>query len=116
VFPVWRVLYWRCIRVHGWEVSKGRLQIHPYILLGFIFSLYYQEGAHGSIIGWGIMLQAGMMRVRFPVSLYRSVDVILLTSPPSVSWLFMKCGNLDGSQPYGRPWPVTGIGLRRYFT
>jgi hypothetical protein len=40
--------------------------------------------------------------------------VRLTTSLPYVSWLSRKCGNIDVSQPYGPPRPVTGLAVPHF--
>jgi hypothetical protein len=71
------------------------------------------------------MVQAGRSRVRFPMRLLeyqefswcvKSGRSVRITPHRHMSAdCLKKCGNLDVSQPYGPPQPVTGIALRFTF-
>jgi hypothetical protein len=66
-----------------WDKHSRDLGINGKIICNS--TILWREGARGSIVVWGTMLQAGRSRVRFPMrSLDFSIDITLIALYPSL--------------------------------
>jgi hypothetical protein len=82
----WLIYLWgRCIFRQAQTVTRkwigGICLLEEKVRIFEYFLYNSKRGACGSIVGWGTMLQAGRLRVSFPMSLDFSIDLICRAAP-----------------------------------